>query len=84
VSLPYYTDEAGRVIERATGLRLGRVDEVTYRPVTGDGIYVPRDVEGEPLGRPTMLRSIAMLRVVRAARPGVEITLWDIDERPIR
>lgn len=74
----FYTDDAGRVHERATGATLGRVDAVEH--AWGDTLYWPLDAMGVEVRRPSMILSLAVLAVIRAARPGMQITLGDLDE----
>lgn len=73
----FHADDAGRVLEDATGEVLGHVDTLTLRD-TGDSIYMPRDQDGVALGATTMVRDLAVLRVVRTALPGERVTLWDL------
>lgn len=80
----FYCDDAGRVFERASGACLGSV--VTVRPFDeSDALFSPRDVNDEPIpskghGMPTMIKGLAMLLVIRNARPAARVTLVDLDE----
>lgn len=74
----FYTDDAGRVLERATGACLGRVDAAEY--AEADTLYWPLDPQGVEVSSPTMVRALAILKVIRAARPGVLATLLDVDD----
>lgn len=72
----YTVDDHGRVTERITGAYLGRVDAVEH--AWGDTLYWPLDCTGREVRRPTMIRDLAVLAIVRSARPESKITLRDI------
>jgi hypothetical protein len=76
----FYTDKRGRVIERATGCRLGYVKTLGNTQM-GDALYTPCDQCGWQIGPPSMLKALAVLAVVRKAQPdGERVTLLDVDE----
>jgi hypothetical protein len=74
--MSYYLDEAGRVIERATGQALGAVVTVEYGR---EAMHWPRNLQGDTLHRPTFVLDLAVLSVIKHARPGQRVTLWDIE-----
>ena len=74
----FILDDAGRVLEGATGDVLGRVDTLQLRHT--EAVHIPRDLGNVPCGRPTLILDLAVLQVLRHARPEETITLWDLHE----
>lgn len=68
-------DDAGRVIEVATGDYLGEVEDA---PIGGQRWW-PLDAQGVEIAGPTKLRDLAVLVVVRNARPGRHWSLIDLE-----
>lgn len=64
----FLIDHKGRVIERATGAYLGKVEQAT--------VWFPLDRWGVALAGPTRMRELAVLTVIRSA--GREATLRDL------
>lgn len=71
----FFKDEAGRVVERATGLELGSVFTARFG---GEAIHLPVGLDGSPLRGPTLILDLAMLAVVRAERPDDDVSLRDL------
>lgn len=65
------------VVLDATGRQLGRVETVRHK--WGDALHWPLDAQGVEVRGPTMILSLAILAIARAAHPGMRVTLLDLD-----